>query len=420
MPGQTEAVVHSEQGTETAAVAPAGGSSVTVDPSFGPVGAKVKVEGASFDANAPVTVKFDGADAIIEPTKTGANGAFSTSLIVPAAASGNHTIQASDGVNTAFQRFTVTPAASIAPQSGHAGTKIAVSGSGFLAGGQASISFDNSSVLKAPIGTEGSFDAVFDAPARVAGTYNVKISDGTNTREFGFAVTTSVSMNPVTSQSAPGFVGQQVTVGGVGFVPGKALIVSYDGRQISSGTVSTDSNFSVTFAAPVSDAGQHTVAVTEGVNMIALKFFMDATAPPAPALATPKAGASEKPETTFEWAEASDPSGVTYNLEIATDPNFVAGSTVLEKAGIAATEYRLTHEEKLKPGKRGSAYFWRVRAQDRASNTGTWSNTNYFTVEAPAAAWVTWMFVGLGSLIVVLFAFWLGRRASAGRGAKGK
>ena len=392
--------------------------SVTVEPLSGPVGTQVTVGGTGFNANTTITLKFNGDETAVPPALTGASGNFTLKFTVPPSSSGDHTIEISDGTNVASQNFVVIPAAEINPQSGYAGTKISVSGSGFLANGTASISFDNISVQKATIGTNGNFASFFDAPARLSGTYMVRIVDGKNSRELGFAVITSVSMNPVTSPTAPGFVGQQVTVGGVGFVPGSALTINYDGQQIAAGTVNSDSNFSTAFIVPKSKAGQHTVTVGDGINIIPLKFYMEFTPPAAPTLTRPAVGTSEKAQPTFAWSAVGDPSGVSYQLQIGTTPNFDPGSVVLDKAGLKTTAYALSPEEKLKPLKRTKAYFWRVDAEDGASNIGTWSNTSYFAVGTPSPAWVVWMFVGLGAVIIVLFGFWLGRRSSSRPAAK--
>jgi len=149
------------------------------------------------------------------------------------------------------------------------------------------------------------------------------------------------------------------------------------------------------------------------VNTIPLRFYMESTPPAAPTLKRPSLGTSQKAQTSFEWAAVGDPSGVSYELQIATTPDFSSSSVVLDKAGLNATSYTLPPEEKLKPISRTKNYFWRVDAEDGASNVGTWSNTSYFTVGTPSPAWVVWMFVGLGGVIITLFGFWLGRRSTS-------
>jgi hypothetical protein len=86
---------------------------------------------------------------------------------------------------------------------------------------------------------------------------------------------------------------------------------------------------------------------------------------------------------------------------------------VLERASLSATKYTLTEADNLQPTKRNKPDYWRVRAIDGASNVGPWSNIRSFTVGAPFPAWALWTIIGLGALIIALFAFWLGRRTKA-------
>jgi len=389
------------------------GASATLEPLSGPVGTRVTVSGTGFTANTSIELTFDGNPTVAFSTLTGVTGNFTATFNVPATSSGSHNVEVSDGTNAVSQNFVVTSEATITPQNGYAGVKISITGSGFLAKGTANVYFDNASEAEAAIGSDGSFGTEFYAPPKIAGTYTIRITDGTNTRELAFAVTTSASVNPITSSAEPGFVGQKITVGGVGFVPGKSLIVNYDAKQIASEIVNADSNFSATFNAPASEGGQHILTVSDGVNVIPLKFFMDSTPPPAPSLLQPAIGTTQDAMAAFKWSAVTDPSGVTYEIQIATDPNFDETSIVVDKTGISSSEYRPSSDEKLKPVKSTNPYFWRVDAEDGASNVGTWSDTSYFTVGVPTPKWVPWMFVGLGAVIIVLFAFWLGRRSSS-------
>ncbi len=405
------AVAGGAPGIEAPSASPA--TVVTMEPRFGPVGTRVVVAGTGFSANASLTITFDANAALAFSNTVGSSGNFSATFVVPAAGSGDHVVEVTDGTNTSIQSFVVTPEATVAPQRGYASVRVSVTGSGFASNGTADIYFDNETVQKALISPDGAFTAVFDTPPRLAGTYAVKISDGTNNRELSFATTTSASMTPVTSSDSPGFVGQAITIGGVGFVPEKDLTVDYDGKWVTTGNVTSDSNFSVTFNAPASVGGLHTVRVSDGVNIVPLKYYMDSTPPPPPARVAPSVGTSQNPMAIFKWSPVPDPSGVTYEIQVATDPNFDEGTILLDKSGLTSTEYKLPAEQKLKPVKSASPYFWRVDATDGASNVGTWSDTSYFTVGVPTPRWAPWMFIGLGAIIVVLFAFWLGRRSSS-------
>ena len=90
----------------------------------------------------------------------------------------------------------------------------------------------------------------------------------------------------------------------------------------------------------------------------------DAQAPPVPTLVSPADGTTTDDTTpTFDWSDVTDPSGVTYTLEIIG---------TLTKTGLTTSTYTLT----LSDGN----YSWRVRAIDNVGNESDWSGTWSLTV----------------------------------------
>ncbi len=111
----------------------------------------------------------------------------------------------------------------------------------------------------------------------------------------------------------------------------------------------------------------------------------------------------------------TDPSGVTYTLQIASDASFTSAnstSLVLERGKLTATEYTLTPEEKLEPTKKGAPYYWGVRAIDNASNIGGWSTVQEFHIgfSLPMSPWVLYSLIAGGGIFTCLFGYWLVRR----------
>jgi hypothetical protein len=388
-------------------------SSFAITPTVGPVATAVTVTGTGFRASEAIALKFDAAAATTTPVTSDAKGSFTATFNVPAAASGTHAVTAADTVNTSTKSFTVSSTAASTPASGFVGTKITVTGSGYLATAAVNVLFDSAPVKAGTSDANGNFNISFDAPAKAAGAYKIRVTDGTNSKDLDFTVTTSAAISPVTSNAAPGNVGQAITVSGVGFKPGASLAVTYDNKPIATGTVGADAKFSVTFNAPASKTGQHTITASDGLNNLALPFFMESTPPPAPAQTEPIAGSRLKGDGVFTWSPVTDPSGVTYVFQIATDSAFTTSSILLEKTDLTSSQYTLTKEEKLKPTKKDLPDYWRVRAIDGASNEGAWSNARSLIVGSPFPAWAVWTLVGLGAVIVLLFVFWLGRRTSA-------
>jgi hypothetical protein len=390
-------------------------SGILIDPSTGPTGTQVNISGNGFRSSEAISIFIDNTNLNVSGLTTNSAGAFSTSITMPVVSFGSHQLKAVDSVNNAVVNFAVTANAVISPTSGYAGTKITLNGTGFIANQVATISFDNSPVGTATINSQGSFSMSFDAPSRQAGAYKVRATDGTNIVENNFNVTTSVKFVTKNSATAPGYVGEPVTVSGVGFKAGATITITYDGKEVKTGTVGSDTNFSITFNAPASKAGEHTVTISDGTVMLPLKYYMDTTAPASPTMVKPETGERQKATGKFTWNSVSDPSGITYELQIASDVSFSASSMILEKKGLTATEYTLTKAEKLKNTKKDAPDFWRVRAVDSAENAGNWSNIWSFTVGGVLPAWALWVLIGLGAVIILLFAFWLGRRSSGGR-----
>jgi len=129
-----------------------------------------------------------------------------------------------------------------------------------------------------------------------------------------------------------------------------------------------------------------------------------------PVLLLPEVASTVAAEAYFDWEEVTDPSGVSYTLQVASDADFTA--IVLEKESLPHSEYTLTEEEKLEStGKK--AYYWRVKAVDGAFNEGGWSSPGLFYVGSSwtsVAGWVWYIFYGLGALLLVILGFWLRKR----------
>lgn len=85
-------------------------SSISLNPTSGPVGKSVSVTGNGFDSNSTVNLKFNSTTAL-SPAITDNKGSFTSAFTVPVS-SGKQNVTAIQGSNTAFQSFTVTGGAS--------------------------------------------------------------------------------------------------------------------------------------------------------------------------------------------------------------------------------------------------------------------------------------------------------------------
>jgi hypothetical protein len=385
--------------------------SITITPTTGPTGTEVTVNGTGFNASATITLYFDSVAVTTTPATvpTDTTGAFSASFDIPSSSGGAHQVKASDGTNTATKTFTVTAALSISPTSGYVGIEVTVSGTGFLASQSVTVLFNNVLVKTTSTDTKGVISTSFDIPAVAAGTYTIRVSDGTNVKDADFTVTTSAIITPVTSTTSPGHVGDNITITGIGFRAGNTLTVTYDNTTQASTTVATDGSFSISFPAPASVKGTHTIIVSDTVSTIPLSYVMEGTSPAVPTLLTPALGTKAKSRPTLDWSAVTDPSGVTYTVQIATDADFT--TLVLEKELLTESDYTLVGDEKLPSVSQENPYYWRVKAIDDASNEGAWSAAGSFYVGFfMSQQTLIYILIGIGGAILILLAFWLGMR----------
>jgi len=136
-------------------------------------------------------------------------------------------------------------------------------------------------------------------------------------------------------------------------------------------------------------------------------------APPVPMLLLPINDSETEATTFFDWEDVTSLSPpVTYRLQVASDEDF--SSIVLEKDGLAGSEYTMTEEEKLAAVKKEVPYYWRVKAVDGAANESEWADPWSFYVGFAFAlpGWAMYLLIGIGALLVGFVAFLVGRRTA--------
>jgi hypothetical protein len=113
----------------------------------------------------------------------------------------------------------------------------------------------------------------------------------------------------------------------------------------------------------------------------------------------------------LKWQDVTDPSGVTYSLEIAKDAAF--NIMELQKDGLKLSEYTLTSQEVLGTVTKEKPYYWRVKAIDGANNQSEWSAPfTFYTGEASKKTNYVFIIagicVGVGGIAFLIE--WLRRR----------
>ena len=375
---------------------------ISLNPTSGKVDTGLTVTGTGFDGT--VTIKYDG---VTKATATASAGAFSATFNAPASTSGTHTVTAVASVSTANASFTIIADASLSRTTGYGGDEVTINGSGFRAEQALTITFDGTDALTTTTDATGNVSDTFTVPALATGTYEVVIRDNTNTVTTNFEVLASASL----SQTS-GNVGDDITVSGIGFTG--TVTIEYDGVEVATTTADDSGAFSVTFNAPASTSGEHIITARDETNSIETTFTVESEAPPVPVLLLPESDGKAKAEAYFDWEDVSDPSGVTYTLQIASDENFTEDSIVLEREGLTESEYTLTEEERLESTKKEAPYYWRVKALDRASNESEWSTPASFHVgfSITLPNWAMYVIYVVGAVVVGFIGFWLGRRTT--------
>jgi hypothetical protein len=396
-------------------------SELTLTPVKGPVGKEVEISGTDFGDRETLTVEYDEDEIDIESgdTKTDSSGEFTCTIIIPESTAGAHTITVTDeSDNTATAEFTVEPTMTMSPTGGAVGDTVTISGTGFGEELDVTIKFGGTEVVTDVTDDVGNFATTFNVPVKSPGAYTVEAKDeDSNKKTASFTIAASMKLSQAT-----GNVGSQVTISGTGFKPNTTVTITYATEPVVVATPPTDANgaFSVTFPVPQSTAGKHTITATDGTSTLTTTFTMESTAPAPPQPLLPQMGVKQKQPVIFDWEDVTDPSlPVTYTLQIATDEDFSTDVIVLEKEDLTNSDYTITkEEEKLKPRKKETPYYWRVKAIDGASNESQWSTPGSFYVSSrfvmPRGAIYALIAIGVGFL-----AFWLGRRTAYRRGSRG-
>jgi len=386
-----------------------------LDPTEGPVGTEVEIDGIGFQENRGIVVEYDGSslDIVSGDEETDDYGEFnSTTVIVPESTAGDHTIRVKAYYIVEVD-FTVEPTLTISQTSGVVGEEVTAIGTGFGYNKSVTITFSGIEVATDETNEDGSFETAFEVPEVGPGTYEVKARDKSNNEgSTAFTITTNLAISPVTTADSPGYVGQSVTVSGAGFKPSWQITVTYASTPVVFTTTSLeDGSFSYTFEVPPSGAGAHTITATDGTNSMQIVFFMESTPPGIPLPLLPNLDEKAEPEAYFDWESVTDDSEpVTYDLQVAADADFT--NILVNKTELTTSEYTLTEGEKLESTSEEEPYYWRVGAVDAASNASDWSGAGTFYVgfSFHMQGWLLYTLIGIGVIGVFFLGFWLGRR----------
>ncbi|MFO7773194.1 MAG: hypothetical protein R6V59_04560 [Dehalococcoidia bacterium] len=381
---------------------------LTVSPEEGPVGGTVIVTGRGFardETGIELRYYLNGTyEAVADNITAGAAGGWEESFEIPPSTKGSHKIDArGDDSSLAAVRhttFMVTPGIRTDELSGSPGESIAMTGSGFTANERnIRILFDGEAVVEDIWADDkGYWQEPFEVPERPGGNYSVT-AEGDWTKEadldeISFELRPGIVLYP-----DEGHVGMNLTVTGGGFAPNEGVVIMYEGHEEATATTDDKGSFEVTFPVPESRHGKRDVTAEDGqANEAAADFTMESHPPPTPELISPpdggRAGFVGRVRPRFEWSEVEDPSGVYYNLQIATSANVTDTGEfvdpIVTKEGLVGANYTLE-----KPVSYGT-YYWMVQAVDGAENESGWSEVYCFQ----AGLLPLWAFIVIMVLVV--------------------
>lgn len=298
-----------------------------IQPSSGPVGTKITIDGYGFRTSEDgITITWDN-QIILCNLIAGTDGVLNTTLSIPTGIQGHHLVGVfgSDFTPKGIipdMDFNVIPNIELEPTSGNKGTKVTVNGAGFLKGETIALNFNGTSLnINAIADDSGSFSTNFIAPQSNVKENKVNVT-GTagNSAEALFVIERVVPPTPTPVSPRQGDKLEAFSSVGEVFLGAIKQLFTM-----------------VTFQ----NAGQRGFGLSHA---------------------------------TFDWSDSDAKGKITYTLEI-TNGNDFSSSSIL-KSGIAGSEYILSKDDVLSVGSHG----WRVRAADDIGNEGLWSDAQEFEV----------------------------------------
>ncbi|MHB8085945.1 MAG: hypothetical protein ACYDHZ_08965, partial [Dehalococcoidia bacterium] len=275
----------------------------------------VVIKGKGFAAQKLVYIGLD--DQKIVTTQTDDKGQFyDAKLQIPPTVRGNHDIKVQDSDdNIATAVFNVRQQMTAMPANVAVGDNVTIIGTGFQGVTDVLVYFDDKDAGIVQTDSNGGFMTSIKVPQCGDGGHQIKLDDRINKAYKDVSVSSSLSVNPNN-----GFIGMQVGLQGAGFRPGFPVTINYDNVKLDGTTVQETGSFTQSFKVPVSHFGTHTISASDGINTQNIIFIVESTPPLAPATTLPAEGSRVTKDAHFEWEIVTDPSGVSYTIEIAGDP----------------------------------------------------------------------------------------------------
>jgi hypothetical protein len=296
--------------------------------------------------------------------------------------------------------FSVLPNIEVTPASCSPRSTVTIKGTGFPAKNKdIKVSFDgNETKLSILTSQLGSFTAQFTLPDTMAGNHQFKAYD--ENLAIG-DITASLQVSPtITLEPAHPDIGSEVTLTGWGFAARSPVSIKYDSVTVSNSPTTSDTgNFTEKFKVPESATATHIITATDRAgNVATFGLPLEGTPPQIPTPISPaqdRFGWFGSQTVVFAWTPVSDPSGITYTLEVNRDNiRFFPLEPGMRKTGLTEPNAVMT----LEPG----TYYWRVKAIDGAGNESDWS----YSVYPFQVGFFSGLYLAAGAIIfIIIFIF---------------
>ncbi|MGD0779172.1 MAG: IPT/TIG domain-containing protein [Dehalococcoidales bacterium] len=387
----------------------------------------VSASGTGFASRTTVSIIFGAQD--IASTQTDDLGNFKIDFSVPSVKPYSYNVRAQDNQgNTDIVKFTVTAGATLSETIGYTGSELTINGSGFLPGATIYIYYDNNRITSALADNNGDFTATFIVPPG-GGKHIITVYDGSTTKKYNFALDKSPPPMPtlllpnnnsltiaeanfdwsdVTDNSTPVTYSLQIA-SDQNF---GSLVLSKTGIRESHYTLTKDEILSADFNKAPYYWKIKAIDGADNESEWTSPWVFYVSVPSVPILDLPLPDAKVELPIHFSWQSTASLSlPLTYNLQIATNPDFT--SLILNKTGLTLAEYLASEKDDLKLENK-TTYYWRVKAIDGVGNSSDWSTTGSFGFIAAAGfpSWAIYILITFGGLIALLLAFRAGRRTA--------
>jgi len=298
-------------------------------------------------------------------------------------------------INSGQCTFNVVSDIAVSPASASVRSRVTIIGTGFGVDEPCQLSFDGKVTdVKIKSDNKGSFVAEFAIPDTMNGVHKIEVVSEKLSTRIGKAdlnIVPGLKLSPELPE-----IGGKVNLAGSGFAANSKVSIKYDDVTVAS-SPDTDAagKFSYDFNVPETPKTQHKITATDKAgNTATLSLPLEGMPPPAPATISPKDerfGLFSSCPVNFTWTDVSDPSGVSYTLEIAENLKFFPVAPGMRRTGLTQT----TCTVELKPG----TYYWRVMAIDGAGNKSPWTlSSNAFKVGFISM----WVLIGSGFVFLIV------------------